>query len=95
MLLYYCLQASIKYSVLYLLCFQIFNVLQPIAESKVEDYRIRQVAYDSLLTFMPNVTFIQRMIFSSYHEPSQQMQSYISWVIDSLSHIEDPSYKLL
>ena len=78
-----------------LIPYQIFNILQPIAESHVEDYRIRQICYDTLLSWKPNVTFIQRMALHSNTEPSVQIQSFIYWVIDSMSRIDDPSYREL
>ncbi|XP_047737918.1 uncharacterized protein LOC108665513 isoform X2 [Hyalella azteca] len=72
---------------------KIFNILQPMAESQAEDFRIRQVAFDTLLAWRPNVTFIQRMASSARREASVQVQSYIYNAIDSLAVIDDPDFK--
>ncbi|KAF2352055.1 Lipid transport protein N-terminal [Trinorchestia longiramus] len=72
---------------------QIFNIVQPIAESQTEDFRVRQIAYDTLLSWRPNVTFIQRMATSAWKEPSVQIQSYLYNAIDSLAVNDDAEFK--
>jgi hypothetical protein len=72
---------------------QIFNIVQPIAESQAEDFRIRQIAYDTLLSWRPNVTIIQRMATSAWKEASVQIQSYLYNAIDSLAVNDDDEFK--
>ena len=66
----------------------------PIAESPLEDYRVRQMAYATLMTWPVNATFVLRMSRMSVQEKSVAMQSFLRSAIDSYTVHTNPHDRL-
>ena len=73
---------------------KIFTTVLPIAESPLEDYRVREMAYSTLLTWPVNSTFVHRLSRMSLQEKSVNMQDFIRSTIDSFTAFTNPHARL-
>lgn len=67
----------------------VFEHLMPLVDNIGEDSEVRQRAIKVMLSWSPDASWWQRLAAMTWHEPSRQMQSFISSTIYSTGKLEN------